>query len=100
MNDLTQHQKDILIAFANNDMKIHRVAKQLNYSRNTIEYHLNAVKNVTGLDPRTFHGLTALMFTLASEKLMQAYTARMRDTVDELCADAARILFGEGKPEN
>lgn len=100
MIDLTQHQKDILIAFANNDMKIHRTAKQLHYARGTIEHHLNAIKKATDIDPRTFRGLMSLIFKIRSETLVNMIAKSMHETVDKLCTDDSWILCGEGKPAN
>jgi carbohydrate diacid regulator len=42
-------------------MNISKTAKKLYLHRNTITYHLNKIKETTGLDPFNFHDLVKLM---------------------------------------
>jgi sugar diacid utilization regulator len=57
MNEL---QKQIVIAMAENDMCIDRVAKATNYCRTNVQYHINRIKEITGLNPRKFFDMIKL----------------------------------------
>lgn len=50
----------IILAYANNNMKINPTAQELNYSDGTIQYHLKKIKRLTGLDPWKFWDLVKL----------------------------------------
>lgn len=58
---LTDAQKSILKIFAENDMNISKAAKTAILHRNTYEYHLNKIQEVTGRDPRCFYDLVELL---------------------------------------
>lgn len=58
---LTLIEVDIIKSMAENDLKIANTAKAMQYNRNTIDYHLDAIQKTTGLNPRTFYGLQALL---------------------------------------
>lgn len=58
---LTEHQAEIVKAFADEDMSIMSVARRLNYHYNNICYHLDKIREETGLDPRRFYDLERLL---------------------------------------
>lgn len=51
----------IVIAMANYNMNVTDVARAIFAHRNTVLYHLNKVKQQTGLDPRRFYDLVELV---------------------------------------
>lgn len=63
MNDQLhrQHQKEIILAYAENDMDAKATGKKLYLSPSTMQYHLSRIKTDTGIDPRTFYGLCQLV---------------------------------------
>ena len=64
MND---KRKKILIALADNNMKVTEAAKSLFLHRNTVLFHLRKVKEETGLDPCKFHDLCKLYAMVIGE---------------------------------
>lgn len=57
---MTDLQKQAVIAFAESNMRLSEAARALHYHHNSIDHHLRAVKNKTGLDPRNFFDLQKL----------------------------------------
>lgn len=51
----------IVMAMANHNMNVTDVARAIFAHRNTVLYHLDKVKQQTGLDPRRFYDLTELV---------------------------------------
>ncbi len=64
---LNDYQRDVIIAFAENDMITEKTAKVMVYSRNTVDYHLKNIKKKTGLNPMCFFDLIRL-YAMATEK--------------------------------
>lgn len=58
---LTNKEKVVLLAFAENDMVVSRTAEAMRVHRNTTEYHLKRVYWKTGKDPRKFFDLADLL---------------------------------------
>lgn len=58
---ISQTDLDILNAYANCDMVTRKTARTLSYNLNTVSYHLNKIKEVTGLDPKNFWELVKLL---------------------------------------
>lgn len=52
---------DIILSLADNNMNITKVARIKYMHRNTVVYHINKVKNITGLDPTNFYDLHKLV---------------------------------------
>lgn len=57
MNEL---DAKIIVVFARGNMNRAVVCRKLHYAPNTICYHLDRVKKITGLDPRNFFDLHEL----------------------------------------
>lgn len=57
---MSELQKRVVIAFAENDMRIDRTAAAMMYSRGTIQYYLDKIRRDTGLNPRCFFDLIKL----------------------------------------
>lgn len=59
--ELTKHEQQILIAYAECDMNTAEVSKKLYMHRNTIKYHLDKICKKTGLNPNKFYDLIKLL---------------------------------------
>ena len=51
---MTKEQAKVIMAFAENDMKVTPAAKQLHRSSENLSYHLDKIKNQIGWNPRNF----------------------------------------------
>ena len=54
---ITQSDRTTLLAFGNANMKATNAAKRLFIHRNTMQYRLDHIQEVTGIDVKTFKGL-------------------------------------------
>lgn len=61
MLTVRETHKKIVLAMAENDMKIGAVARQMNYHRNTVDWHLHRIQLECGLDPKRFYDLVELV---------------------------------------
>ena len=57
---MNKEDAHIVIAMANHSMNVTDVARAIFAHRNTVLYHLDKVKQQTGLDPRRFYDLVEL----------------------------------------
>ena len=58
---MTPIQTKIIRCLADFDMSVGKVAAHLHYHRNSIEYHIEAIKKSTGLHPKKFYDLCKLL---------------------------------------
>ena len=58
---MTKEQAKVIMAFAENDMKVAPAAKQLHRSSENLSYHLDKIKNQIGWNPRNFFDLCYLV---------------------------------------
>lgn len=58
---ITDVDARVILALAENNLKIKAVADTLHYSRNSIEYHVKKIRRVTGLNPQEFFDLSKLI---------------------------------------
>ena len=58
---MNKEDAHIVVAMANHNMNATDVALAIFAHRNTVLYHLNKVKQQTGLDPRRFYDLVELV---------------------------------------
>ena len=58
---LSQLQKEVIIAFADNSMNASETARSMYIHRNTIAYHFEKIKQQTNLDPLNFYDLVELV---------------------------------------
>ena len=68
MNNLDESDISIINSMAENNMNISKVARQLNYSRNTIVYKLDKIDEKTGFTPTNFFDLQSLVDIIRTEK--------------------------------
>lgn len=65
----TQCEREILQALRHvKSMSLEAVARNLYMSRNTVLYHVDKMKRMTGHDPRTFEGLAACLEMMGEER--------------------------------
>lgn len=65
---LTPLDKEIIKALADNDMSVLAVSKGLFMHYSTINYHLAKIHRETGLNPRKFYDLLALLDMIKNGK--------------------------------
>lgn len=58
---LDEFDQEILLTLAANNMNRSETARQLYAHQNTVCYHMNKVKKLTGLDPANFYDLHRLV---------------------------------------
>ena len=61
---MTDVQKRIILELAKQDMKMLRVAREMGYNVNTVDYHLKRVHAETGLNPKRFYDLAELLMII------------------------------------
>lgn len=65
----TKREREILQALRHvKSMSLEAVARNLYMSRNTVLYHVDKLKRMTGHDPRTFEGLAACLKMMEEER--------------------------------
>ena len=67
---MTKQEAEIIVKLAHNQLSCSRVAKQTNYHRNTIYYHVKNIRKETGLEPYDFFDMQKL-YPMAQEVLSQ-----------------------------
>jgi DNA-binding PucR family transcriptional regulator len=65
---MTELDKDVIVALADNGMKISGAGRVLFMCYNTVLYHIQKIKTATGLDPRDFHDLCVLYAMVRKER--------------------------------
>ena len=61
MAKLTMDDIKIVLALADQNMNVSKTSRSLFMHRNTVVYHVEKVKELTGLDPTKFHDLVELV---------------------------------------
>lgn len=59
--DLSERQMEVIRSMAKNGMRLTDVATELYRHRNTVAYHVEAIKGITGKDPMIFSDLVSLL---------------------------------------
>ena len=65
---MSELDKKVIIALADNRMNTTDAANSLQMHRNTVLYHIEKVKRKTGLDPRDFHDMCKLFAMVSGER--------------------------------
>lgn len=60
METINETDKKILLSLAECNMNVTECARKLYMHRNTVVYHINRVRSLTGLDPMNFYELARL----------------------------------------
>ena len=63
---MTKQEAKIIVELAHHQLSALRVAKSLNYHRNTIYYHVRNIRKKTSLDPYDFFDMQKL-YPIAQE---------------------------------
>ena len=58
---LNKTEKEIILAFARNDMRVTYAEKELYMSAGSVCYHMKKIKEKTGLNPKNFYELIELV---------------------------------------
>ncbi len=66
-NTLDKRDIDVIIGLADNGMSIEAVSRKIHMHRNTVRYHIDKIKRITGLDPKDFHQLNELLRYVTGE---------------------------------
>lgn len=61
MEVMTPFEIELLRAYADCNMRVSSLAKQMYVHYNTVYYHLDKIHRETGLNPRTFRDLVELL---------------------------------------
>lgn len=72
---MTEQHKQIITALCKYNMCQSEVARRMNYHRNTLIYHIQKIKDQTGLDPLKFYDLVKLRTMVGIE---DEYLNRLR----------------------
>lgn len=72
MGELSEERCKILITLADSKMNVSEVARKLYMHRNTVDYNLRRIKQITGKDPLNFYDLYRLVM-LAKEELAERW---------------------------
>ena len=68
MSKLNEIDKEVILAFAANNMNICKTASKVYLHRNTVAYRLNKIKDETGLNPFKFYDLLQLLRIIVEEQ--------------------------------
>lgn len=58
---LSEVRREVILAFADCNMNLSEVGRKLYMHHNTVKYHLERTKAITGIDPCNFYGLVDLV---------------------------------------
>ena len=58
---ITEREVEIILAIADNDMNLSKVSRNIFYHRNAVEYNIDKIHKKTGLNPKNFYDLCALI---------------------------------------
>lgn len=64
---LDEKKKAFILAMAECDLNEAKVARVMNYHRNTVIYHCEQIHKQTGLDPNRFYDLVKLLEMVKDE---------------------------------
>ena len=74
---MSERDKEIIIALADNRMNINKAAEARFMHRNTVVYHIDKIKQITGLDPTDFRDLCKLLEIIGEEKKKDSQKAKL-----------------------
>lgn len=58
---LTDQEKELILAYASNDMNTAKTARALYFHKNNVLYHLKSIYKKSKLNPRCFYDLCKLV---------------------------------------
>lgn len=66
--ELSEDRCKIILSLADNKMNVSEVSRQLYMHRNTVVYHINRIRQITGKDPLNFYDLYRLVILAKEER--------------------------------
>ena len=66
--ELSEDRCKIILSLADNKMNVSEVSRQLYMHRNTVVYHINRIRQITGKDPLNFYDLYRLVMLAKEER--------------------------------
>ena len=94
MINLTDREKKILEAYANNNMSLGKTAKALYYHKNTVLYHLKRIREKYELNPNNFYDLCKLFGYVKVEDVTDINDGcKSEDVV--YCKDCEYLTFSD-----
>jgi sugar diacid utilization regulator len=60
-NELTERHRGLILAFAEHDMNVRETAMASYMSWTNVNFHLNRIYKLTGLNPKNFYDLVELV---------------------------------------
>lgn len=67
--ELDDVERNVIMAMADENLRVSKAANSLYLHRNTVVYHLDQIQEITGLDPRKFYDLVELIDMLMKGEL-------------------------------
>lgn len=61
MTTLTMKQAKVVLALAECDMRVAKAAVVLHHHPNAVDYHVEKIRQSTGMDPKNFYDLCKLV---------------------------------------
>lgn len=58
---ISNREKDVIFALAENNLNVSEVARKLFLNRNTVLYHIGEIKRISGFNPLDFYDLQKLI---------------------------------------
>ena len=58
---MTKLQAEVILALADNGLRVNTAARKIYRHKNTLDYHIQAVKKATGLNPLDFWDMQKLV---------------------------------------
>lgn len=60
-HDLSEKEREIIRLLAKYNLRVASVARRMHYQHHSIGYHVDKIKNKTGLDPTNFYDMIKLL---------------------------------------
>lgn len=81
---MTAQDAEIILAFADNNLNVSQTAKAMSYSRSAVVYHLEKIKDETGLEPMNFWNMVNELVPRAERTLtFKAVQENMRKVIEK-----------------
>ena len=78
---MTEHDAELILALADNGLVMHKVAKLCYLHHNTVRYHVDNIREKTGLDPRDFWDMQKLVPMAQRTLAFQTVTENMEKVI-------------------
>ena len=96
---LTETDWEVLVAFAECDMRPYRTADKLYMSKGSIPYHLKRIQNETGLNPYKFYDLIKLLGFRKDNNALSKELKQAKILLDQICYKYCKCIDVESESE-